>query len=167
MMETSGCPPEGGWVPATNLWTRWTLPIYSHASLHQQRVNPGAASSQLKVDRAVSQNHPLAPKASSLKQSDGRQRELLRSEEEKKRGGGGGEGEKGWRWGYLKGTLVLIVQCLVDSRFYLGLFDIIEDWFKASATLVTFIHQCQDSEEVIAVCPSSSHSAHKMINDKS
>lgn len=58
------------------------MPIHSHASLHEQRLDPGAASSQLKVDRAVGQNHPLAPKASSLEQSDGRQRELLQGEEE-------------------------------------------------------------------------------------
>lgn len=65
----------------------------SHASLHEQGLNPGAASSQLKVDGAASQNHPLAPEAAPLEQGDGWQRELLRREEEGE-GEGGGEKEQ-------------------------------------------------------------------------
>lgn len=53
----------------------WVL--YSHASLHQHRLDPAAAPGQREVDAAPGQDHPLAPQAAALKQSEGGQRELL------------------------------------------------------------------------------------------
>lgn len=51
--------------------------LYSHASSHYQRLDSAAARCQRKVDSPVGQDHPLAPQTAALKQSDGRQRELL------------------------------------------------------------------------------------------
>lgn len=51
--------------------------LYSHASFHYQRLDSAAARCQRKVDAPVVQDHPLAPQPAALKQSDGRQGELL------------------------------------------------------------------------------------------
>lgn len=51
--------------------------LYSHASSHYQRLDSAAARCQRKVDSPIGQDHPLAPQTAALKQSDGRQRELL------------------------------------------------------------------------------------------
>lgn len=51
--------------------------LYSHASSHYQRLDSAAARCQRKVDGPIGQDHPLAPQTAALKQSDGRQSELL------------------------------------------------------------------------------------------
>lgn len=49
----------------------------SHASLHQNRLDPRAAPRQQEVDRSVGEKNPLPTQTAALEQSDGRQRELL------------------------------------------------------------------------------------------
>lgn len=51
--------------------------LYSHASFHQHRLDPAAAPCQREVDAPLGQDHPLAPQAAALEQSEGGQRELL------------------------------------------------------------------------------------------
>lgn len=41
--------------------------MYSHASFHKHRLDSVTASSQLKVDSSIGQNHPLAPQTTPLK----------------------------------------------------------------------------------------------------
>lgn len=61
------------------------LRSYSHASLHQHRLDSAAASDHREVDCAVRQDHPLPSQTPTLKQGDRGQRELLPSHGEGRR----------------------------------------------------------------------------------
>lgn len=64
--------------------------VYSHASVHEHRLDYTGASSQLKVDGSVRQNHPLSPQITSFEKSNGWQWEILKE--------GGKESTLGRSW---------------------------------------------------------------------